>query len=239
MFLHSKTNRKNKFTAEELNITSSFRSIAVKHFITIIITVFMKGYNGKTVDFEKYSLNHRTNIAHFLNNGKWNTQQLEDILKKSVIDVIYNEALCSGKPIYCIVDDTIDSKTKPSSKALHPIQDAYFHQSHLKKKQDYGHQAVSVMLSCNGITLNYAFVMYNKAISKVSIVKNIAEELSEPPVASYSLCDCLYTSLSIMGAFLQKGFYTVGAIKTNRIIYPCGVKQQIKNSEVFPTGKPG
>lgn len=218
---------------EEINITSSFKDIAVKHFITIIITVFMKGYNGKTVDFEKYSLNHRTTIAYFLNNGKWNTQQLEDILKMSVINVIYNEALCSGKPIYCIVDDTIASKTKPSSKALNPIQDAYFHQSHLKKKQDYGHQAVSVMLSCNGITLNYAFVMYNKAISKVDIVKNIAEELPEAPVVSYFLCDCWYTSLCIMNAFLQKGFYTVGAIKTNRIIYPCGIKQQIKNFASF------
>ena len=65
------------------------------------------------------------------------------------------------------------SKTKPLSRALHPIEDAYFHQSHLKKKQDYGHQAVAVMLSCNGIVLNYAFVMYNKSISKIDIVQNI------------------------------------------------------------------
>ena len=36
----------------------------------------------------------------------------------------------------------IASKTKPSLQALHPIEDAYFYQSHLKGKQDYGHQAV-------------------------------------------------------------------------------------------------
>ena len=76
------------------------------------------------------------------------------------------------------MDDTIASKTKPLSRALHPIEDAYFHQSHLKKKQDYGHQAVAVMLSCNGIVLNYAFVMYNKSISKIDIVQNIAKELA-------------------------------------------------------------
>ena len=70
------------------------------------------------------------------------------------------------------MDDTIASKTKPLSRALHPIEDAYFHQSHLKKKQDYGHQAVAVMLSCNGIVLNYAFVMYNKSISKIDIVQS-------------------------------------------------------------------
>ena len=32
-------------------------------------------------------------------------------------------------------------------RALHPIEDAYFQQSHLKGKHDYGHQAVAVMLS--------------------------------------------------------------------------------------------
>ena len=41
-----------------------------------------------------------------------------------------------------------------------------------------GHQAVSVMLSCNGIVLNYAFVLYNKAISKIDIVSELAAELS-------------------------------------------------------------
>ena len=34
------------------------------------------------------------------------------------------------------------------------------------------------MLSCNGIVLNYAFVMYNKSISKIDIVQNIAKELA-------------------------------------------------------------
>ena len=83
------------------------------------------------------------------------------------------------------MDDTIASKTKPSSQALHPIEEAYFHQSYLKGKQDYGHQAVAVMLSCNGIVLNYAFVLYNKSISKIDIVQNIAEKLPESPVMSY------------------------------------------------------
>lgn len=129
--------------------------------------------------------------------------------------------------MFCIVDDSISSKTKPSSQALHPIEDAYFHQSHLKGKQDYGHQAVAVMLSCNGIVLNYAIVMYDKSKSKVKIVQEIAHELSIPPVISYFLCDSWYRCGGIMDAFIQKGFYTIGALKTNRFLYPCGIKQKI------------
>ena len=146
--------------------------------MSILISIFISGYHGKTTDFAKNSSCHRTTIAHFLNSGKWNDSLLSDALKQAVIEIIYSEAARTGNPVFCIVDDTIASKTKPLSRALHPIEDAYFHQSHLKKKQDYGHQAVAVMLSCNGIVLNYAFVMYNKSISKIDIVQNIAKELA-------------------------------------------------------------
>ena len=124
---------------KNLNLCRVFSYTVIKHILSILISVFSMGYNGKTVDFEKYSSCHRTTIAHFLNNGKWDDSKLQDIIKSAVVHVIYREAVRSGKPILCIVDDTISSKTKPSSQALHPIEDAYFHQSHLKKKQDYGH----------------------------------------------------------------------------------------------------
>ena len=83
------------------------------------------------------------------------------------------------------------------------------------------------MLSCNGIVLGYAIVMYDKSKSKVKIVKEIASELPEPPVVSYFLCDSWYTCGDIMDAFIKKGFYTIGALKTNRIVYPCGIKHKI------------
>ena len=83
------------------------------------------------------------------------------------------------------------------------------------------------MLSCNGIVLNYAIVVYDKSVSKVKIVQDIAAELPQPPVISYFLCDSWYTSLKVMDAFIKKGFYTIGALRTNRILYPCGIKQKI------------
>ena len=45
------------------------------------------------------------------------------------------------------------------------------------------------MLSCNGITLNYAVILYDKTKSKIKIVQDIAAELPEAPVVSYFLCD--------------------------------------------------
>lgn len=200
----------------------------MNHLMSILISIFISGYHGKTTDFAKNSSCHRMTIAHFLNSGKWDDSLLSDTLKCSVIEIIYSEAARTGKPVFCIVDDTIASKTKPSSQALHPIEDAYFHQSHLKGKQDYGHQAVAVMLSCNGIVLNYAFVMYNKSISKIDIVQSIAKELPVPPVMSYFLCDCWYVSEKIINTFAQRGFHTIGALKTNRLLYPSGMKKKLR-----------
>lgn len=201
--------------------------VYLRHLMTIIISVFLYGYHGKTVDFARVSFSHRTTIAHFLNHGKWDSDTLQDILKESIINVIYQEAMRSGKPIFCMVDDTIASHTKPSSQAEHPIEAAYFHQSHLKRRQDYGHQAVAVLLSCNGIVFNYAILLYDKSKSKIQMVQEIAQELPMAPVISYFLCDSWYTSTKVIDAFLQKGFYTVGALKTNRVIYPCGIHQKV------------
>lgn len=158
-----------------LNLGQIFSSTVMKHILSVLISVFLRGYRGKTVDFACASPCHRTTIAHFLNRGKWDDEKLERILKEAVVRTIYEESLRSGKPVFCIVDDTISSKTKPSLQALHPIEDAYFHQSHLKGRQDYGHQAVSVMLSCNGLVLNYATIMYDKSKSKIKIVQEIGD----------------------------------------------------------------
>jgi len=214
---------------KKLNLSLFLSDIYINHLAAIILSVFLNGYKGKTVNFAQTSLYHRTTIAHFLNHGKWNRSKLQNILKDSVIQTIYHEAQVFGKPIFCIVDDTIASHTNPSSQADHPIEAAYFHQSHLKGCQDYGHQAVSVMLSCNGIILNYAIIMYDKTKSKIKTIQEIAEELPQAPVISYFLCDSWYSTAKVMDCFIRKGFYTIGALKTNQVIYPCGIRQKVSD----------
>jgi len=212
---------------EAKKLTETISPYAMEYINTIMLAIFSTGYHGKTVDMEKCSDKHRTSISRFLHNDQWNASSLEKAMKELVIHTIYEEAERSGKPILCIVDDTIASKTKPSSKAIHPMEAANFHFSHLKRKQDYGHQAVGVLLSCNGITLNYTMIMYDKSVSKIDTVKQIAEELPTAPTSSYLLCDSWYVCEKVVNAFICKGFHTVGALKTNRILYPYGTKMNV------------
>ena len=215
-------------TLNVLQLRKILSDVYLEHLETIVHSVFMPGYKGKMVNTEFFREKHRTTVSHFLNNGKWNSLQFEKALKRQVIDRIYGEPRKSGEPVFCIVDDTIASHAKPSSQAAHPIEAAYYHQSHLKKRQDYGHQAVGVMLSCNGLSLNYAIVLYDKTHSKIEIVQNIINELPRPPHSAYFLCDSWYASNKLMDVFAQKGFETIGALRTNRIIYPNQTRQQAK-----------
>ena len=194
---------------------------------SVLLAMFSPDYHGKTVDLEEYSDYHRTSISRFLRSEAWDEMPLSCGIRRETVTRIYEESKRSGKPVLCIVDDTIASKAVPSSEAEHPIESAYFHYSHLKGKADYGHQAVCILLSCNGITLPYAIILYDKTISKIEIVSKAAQELPVPPHKSYLLCDCWYVSQSVLEAFVARGFYTIGALKTNRCIYPHGAKLNV------------
>ena len=152
---------------KKLNLCKSFSNRVIGHLMSILSSIFISGYHGKTTDFAQNSSCHRTTIAHFLNSGKQDDTLLENTLKSSVVEIIYSEAQRTGKPVFCIVDDTIASKTKPSSQALHPIEDAYL------------------------------------------------------------LCGCWYVSEKLINTFVQKGFHTIGALKTNRLLYPSGMKKKL------------
>ena len=83
--------------------------------MSILISIFISGYHGKTTDFAKNSSCHRTTIAHFLNSGKWdNSSLLSDTLKCSVIEIIYSEAARTGKPVFCIMNSQSRSLQRQS-----------------------------------------------------------------------------------------------------------------------------
>lgn len=110
--IHHSNSIYNYFKSLKLGLFLS--DVYLNHLMIIMVSVFLRGYRGKTIDFAEVSCMHRTTTAYFLNHGKWDDSALQDILKVRVIHTIYQEAYRSGKPIFCIVDDTIASHTKPA-----------------------------------------------------------------------------------------------------------------------------
>jgi len=56
---------------KEKNLYKTLSAYAVEYIIAILISIFSAGYCGKTVDMEKHSSRHRTNISRFLSSEAW------------------------------------------------------------------------------------------------------------------------------------------------------------------------
>lgn len=60
-----------------------------------------------------------------------------------------------------------------------------------------------------------------------NVGRSVEKTYSAAPVISYLLCDSVHTCGDMMDAFIKRCFYTIGALKTNRIVYPCGIRQKV------------
>lgn len=196
----------------------------LKHVVAFVSAMVLKGFNGKVNDVSDLtSHRHRTCVGTFLNKSPWDEELVLKSLQEHVIGTIWKISKTTDNPIYVIIDDTISEKTVPSSKAKRPTEKCGFHRSHLKNKTVYGHQMVTVMLRCGNVVLPYAIVIYDKAVmSKIKIAMDIIKTLPTPVSEGYILCDSWYSCKKIFDASKQRGYTYVGALKTNRVIYPKG-----------------
>ncbi len=214
-----------------LDLNNFYSKSVIKHIGNFVHGCINQNFNGKLTQIHNncFSKNHRTTLGHFLNNSPWD----ESILDKSLNDCIGNSIKSStldNLPVYLIIDDTINEKIKPSSRAKAPIQDTQYHMSHLKNKSVWGHQIVQSMIKTNDQCYPLHTEIFNKTYSKSKIDIAI-DMINKMPILSektYLLCDSWYPSKSIIECALSKGIHTISAIKTNRLIYPKGIKQQAK-----------
>ena len=207
-----------------------FSKPVLKHIEEFIKGSTQKGYKGTVTDIVLLSIAncHRTTFGKFLSEGVWNINFAWKGIRKFVVRTIY-ECSSPNLPVFAIYDDTIAEKTKPSSQATSVIQEASFHHSHLKGKQVYGHQLLTTMLSCGKKILPYYIQRYKKGEkSKIEMVCEIVESLPSPKGAAYGLCDSWFTNQKVINAHFKKGYHLIGALKTNRVIYPKGLSIQIK-----------
>lgn len=145
------------------------------------------------------------------------------ISKGHNVKLIWSKSKESRQPIYFIIDDTISEKTKPSSKVTSPIEKCSFHNSHLKGKNVYGHQILVSLLSCDWLVLPYSIDIYDKeSMSKIELTQKLIATLPKPKNKGYVLADSWYSCKDIFNASEKAGYSYIGALKTNRVIFPQG-----------------
>jgi hypothetical protein len=216
----------------KLHLPLYFSQPVNRHITDFIAGAIQKGYRGKVNDLVELSFAscHRTTFGHFLSKGNWDESYLWKTMKNKVLQTIKQTARETRTPTFAIYDDTIAKKTKPSSQAIHPIEAADFHFSHLECKTVWGHQLLCAMLSTGTLTLPYHIEHYEKgSTSKIDKVCQIADSLPRATGPAYGLFDSWFTCKKVIEAHFKKGYHIIGGLKTNRIIYPQGIRTSIRN----------
>jgi len=200
----------------------------IKHITAILTAMAIKGFTAKMTDVEEVSEYHRTTISRFLSDDRWDDEPIRMTIKQKSYQHIQQLSKETDAPMFISLDDTVNVKTKPSSQAARPIEMAEFHHSHLLHKRVWGHQVMATMISCGKTALNYDIHKYDKrSQSKMDYAKELISGLPIPETAAYVLTDSWYTNGKIIDASAARGYHFIGAMKTNRIIYPQGIRVSI------------
>ncbi len=219
-----------------LSFAFYFSKPVFKHIFEFIVGATNKGFKGKITDIVAFGRTscHRTTYGKFLSQGQFNEQHIWTIIRKQADNAIKNKVKQTKAPVFVIVDDTISERTKPSSKAIRPIEGTCFHHSHLKGKKVWGHQILSATLTCQDIVVPYSIERYQSGgQSKIDKVCQIASVLPDVNCARYLLADCWFSCEKVINACFKRGYHYIGGLKTNRKIFPQGIGIQIKKFTQF------
>lgn len=215
---------------KNFNLPLYLGKTAVKHVKSFFKAAVTKGFNAKVTDIAEQSTHHRTTLGHFLNKGVWDETLIERRIKQQVLKRSLKMSSKMDQPLFVIHDDTVCVKAKPSSQAHTPIQGTGYHFSHLEGKPVWGNQLLATMLQCNGQSLIYDLKPYDKeGKSKIDLVCDIATSLPLARGKAYALFDTWFTSATIINTYASRGYHCIGGLKTNRIIYPSGIRISIKD----------
>jgi hypothetical protein len=209
----------------------------IEHIVTYMVAATAKGFRAKVVDLAEYSPRHRTTLGHFLSHGKWDERVLQNKIKKESIHQVLQISRQTQEPVFVIHDDTVAAKTKPSSQALFPMERTGFHHSHLLGKVVFGHQLQATVLASAKVSLIHSMDLHDKeetlpdgrVKTKIDRICELADTLPLPPHGGYCLTDSWFTCPRVIEAYAAAGYHFIGGLKTNRIIYPQGIRTSIQD----------
>ena len=218
----------------ELNLPYSS---AIKNHMVNIVSGIIVTEGSKTISsvHNKITCNRdRSTGSRFLSSYSWNHEYVTQERIFHAISEISNT--CEDSDVgFLIIDDTLTKKNTSTKK----IESLDFHNSHADgNKPKWSHCLVTSHYKINDYSIPLDFRQYHrkessKKLSKKFLDKNeLAMELMNEftPVTknNYLLVDSWYTSAKILLHGLINGCHTIGRIKSNRVIYPAGIKTNVK-----------
>jgi len=176
----------------------------------------------------------RSCTQKFLNSSPWD-ENLVNLRRKQYTETLLKQELKkTGDPLFVILDDTINKKSKDSKH----ISGMGYHYSHTTGKQEWSHNVQGLHCVAGNLSVPFDYELYLKKgycsetgtafKSKVEISMNLLRQLDlQKTYPAYFLIDSWYTSPKLINEAAKLGFQTIGALKSNRIFYPAGIRQSL------------
>ena len=195
----------------------------------IMTAMILPGYCGKLTEIERRTGLSRETYGYFMRDDRVDDRLLENFVITIASEEAFAQAEEAQKPVVVCLDDTTNTREMPRGGAAKPSEGMDFHHSHKDKKKVYGYQTVGMLVgSMDGDFLCHGFEIYDKTRSKIELARDLISRLPEAGAVSYAVFDIWYANRNIIPEFWAKGYETVCALKTNRVVYPAGHRIQIK-----------
>jgi SRSO17 transposase len=176
----------------------------------------------------------RSCTQRFLNSSPWDENLVNLRRKQYTEKALKKELEASGEPLFVILDDTINKKNKDSKH----IDGLGFNYSHTSGKQEWSHNIQGLHCIADKLSVPFDFELYLKKDycvkrgrefkSKVDFSINLLKQLDlQQKHPAYFLTDSWYTSPKLINEATRLGYQTIGALKSNRIFYPAGIRQKL------------
>ena len=196
----------------------------------IIAGLSMKGNQSKTTDFAELKQGYRTTYGYFLSKGKWDEAAVSQKQQEQAFRKAAELAKAKQAPLHLGIDDTVIEKKIPSSRAKRPMEGTGWHYSHLKGKPVFGYQVFGANLSIDDFSLCYCLQRCcPESGSKIDMAVQLLDNLPETDVQVIFEMDSWYTCKRLWDKALEKGIILIGAMKTNRILFPGGHRRSAQD----------
>lgn len=212
-------------------------SSSVRNHILNMVSGIITTESNKSVSaiYRKLTCNRdRSCGSRFLNEYNWNNEYVDYKRITHSLNAV-RKNVTRDEIGFLIIDDSL-SKKDDSTKNIQGLE---YHHSSSDGKSMWSHCIVTSHYKISEYSLPLNFKPYLRKQffgkrakkhlkSKHQLAIQLIDEFESVTENTYLLIDSWYTSGKIMLHALKRGYHTIGRIKSNRVIYPGGIKTSVK-----------
>lgn len=222
-----------------LSLQLGFSKPQMRHLISMVNGIILcEGRkNISTIREASGKERHLSSTTRFLNESPWSVNRMQKRRMERIMQAIRKAPNNQGKrTVFLLIDDT-SCKKETTTRRMEGLD---FHYSHENGKSVWSHCIVTMHVVSEGQSYAWDYRPYfrekhcedhhttfkSKNELALEMIKAFPAHESE---RVYVLADSWYTSRDLLDACNARGFHVIAAVKSNRMIFPAGIRTSMSD----------